>query len=220
VRTDGAQVTTAEDESSAKKWIIIGAAAGGGAAALFLIANSRNKAPSTPTIAVNTNQGLAAGTAFTFTASSSDPDNDPLSYTWDFGDGASATQSQAQHIYANPGSFNVTVRADDGKGHTAASSATVITVRSLAGAWSGTFAAFNFTLNLTQSGSTIGGSYADADGPGSVTGVVSSGNAIRITITQGAFLPFTFTGTTDNAVSTASGSVTGLNAAATFSMRR
>jgi hypothetical protein len=95
-----------------------------------------------------------------------------------------------------------------------------VTIRSMAGAWSGAFGAFNFTMNLTQSGTTIGGSYSDSDGPGAISGVVSAGNSVRITVTQGAFLPFTFNGTTDAAVANVSGNVTGLAGAATFTMRR
>jgi hypothetical protein len=95
-----------------------------------------------------------------------------------------------------------------------------VTIRSMAGAWSGAFGAFTFTMNLTQSGTTIGGSYSDRDGAGTISGAVSAGNSVRITVTQGAFLPFTFTGTTDAAVANVSGNVTGLASATTFTMRR
>ena len=202
-----------------KKWIIIGAAAGGGVLAAVLL-SKKNKAPSTPNISAPTTQGLASSTSFSFTASATDPDGDSLSFTWDFGDGSTGTGSQVTHTYASAGSFNVTVKADDGKGNSVTSGATAVTVRSMAGAWSGTFGSFAFTMNLTQNGTTIGGSYNDSDGPGAVSGVVSAGNSVRITVTQGAFLPFTFAGTTDAGVANVSGSVTGLVSAATFTMRR
>jgi hypothetical protein len=202
-----------------KKWIWIGAAAAGGVTAAVLL-SKKNKAPSTPTISATTTQGLASSTSFSFTANATDPDGDSISFTWDFGDGSTGTGGQVTHTYAGAGSFNVTVKAGDGKGNSVNSGATSITVRSMAGAWSGTFGSFNFTMNLTQTGTTIGGSYTDSDGPGAISGAVTPGNSVRITVTQGAFLPFTFSGTTDAAVANVSGNVTGLASTATFTMRR
>jgi len=45
-----------------------------------------------------------------------DPDGDALSYAWDFGDGTQASGSTATHTYAQPGSYEVTLRVVDRKG--------------------------------------------------------------------------------------------------------
>jgi large repetitive protein len=47
---------------------------------------------------------------------STDADGDPLTYTWDFGDGNTADTPQAVHRYAQPGTYWVTLFADDGHG--------------------------------------------------------------------------------------------------------
>jgi hypothetical protein len=99
-----------------KKWIWIGAAAAGGVTAAVLL-SKKNRAPSTPTISTPATQGLASSTSFSFTASATDPDGDSISFTWDFGDGSTGSGSQVTHTYSGAGSFNVTVKADDGKGN-------------------------------------------------------------------------------------------------------
>ncbi len=212
------QVSGGSSGGGSKKWIIIGAAAGGGVLAAVLL-SKRNKAPTVSGVTANPNQGLASSTSISFSATASDPDGDTLTYAWDFGDASSGSGSAPTHTYANAGTFNVTLTVTDGKGGSATGT-TSVTIRSMAGAWSGAFGAFTFTMNLTQSGTTIGGSYSDRDGAGTISGAVSAGNSVRITVTQGAFLPFTFTGTTDAAVANVSGNVTGLASATTFTMRR
>jgi PKD repeat protein len=202
----------------AKKWIIIGAAAGGGAAVLVLL-SKRSKPPEVGSITANPTQGLAASTSISFSVQASDPNGKSLSYNWNFGDGSNGSGATPTHTYASAGTFTVSVAVSNDKESVTSPTASV-TIRSMAGAWTGTFGSFNFTMNLTQNGTTIGGSYTDSDGPGAVSGVVSAGNSVRITVTQGAFLPFTFTGTADAAVANVSGNVTGLVSAATFTMRR
>ncbi len=44
------------------------------------------------------------------------PDGDPLQFEWDFGDGRSATGPVVEHRYAEPGTYEVTLRVDDGTG--------------------------------------------------------------------------------------------------------
>ncbi|TNE81145.1 MAG: PKD domain-containing protein [Bacteroidetes bacterium] len=51
------------------------------------------------------------GTALPFTDNSLLPAGTP-SYTWDFGDGMSGTGNNPTHLYANPGSYNVTMEVD------------------------------------------------------------------------------------------------------------
>jgi hypothetical protein len=77
-------------------------------------------------------------------------------------------------------------------------------------------------MNLTQSGANIGGTYSDRDGAGTVSGAVTAGNTVRLTVTQGSFNPFTFNGTANAGVTSITGTVanTGLPTAPTFTMGR
>ncbi|WP_202333420.1 PKD domain-containing protein [Mesorhizobium sp. L-8-3] len=45
-----------------------------------------------------------------------DPDGDSIRYLWDFGDGTTAEGAKASHRFERPGTFAVTLTADDGKG--------------------------------------------------------------------------------------------------------
>jgi hypothetical protein len=203
-----------------KKWLWIGLAGGGAAAAIILATRSSNKAPTVSGVTANPTQGLASSTSVAFSANATDPDSgDTLTYAWDFGDASTGSGATPTHTYANAGTFNATVTVTDGKGGSATGSASV-TIRNVTGTWNGTFGAFSFTMTLTQTGANITGTYRDSDGNGTCSGTVAAGNAVRVTVTQGSFLPFTFAGTSDAAVTTVSGNVTGLASAATFTMRR
>jgi len=70
------------------------------------------------------------GLALTFSAAATDPGaaQDPLIYSWDFGDGLSGTGASASHIYADEGSYPVTLTVSDGDG----GSATVTAVAEVA----------------------------------------------------------------------------------------
>src|SRR5213080_3842713 len=59
---------------------------------------------------------------FTATASSGTP---PYTFSWNFGDGGSATGSQATHVYTTSGSFTVTLTTNDSRGQTAMASNTI-----------------------------------------------------------------------------------------------
>jgi hypothetical protein len=67
-----------------------------------------------------------AGAQIAFSGNaSSDPDGDPLSFSWSFGDGsAAATGATPSHIYAEAGSFVVTLTVSDGHGGESARSTT------------------------------------------------------------------------------------------------
>ncbi len=59
------------------------------------------------------------GDAVLFSVVATDPGSDTLSYHWDFGDGsAPADSAQANHTFADEGSYNLTLIIDDGDGGT------------------------------------------------------------------------------------------------------
>lgn len=49
---------------------------------------------------------------------SSDVDGDALTYSWNFGDGQFASGVNVNHLYANPGSYTLSLTVSDGKGGT------------------------------------------------------------------------------------------------------
>ncbi len=57
---------------------------------------------------------------------STDPDGDSLTYSWSFGDGGTASDPTAIHIYRQPGTFTVSLTVNDGFGATNTAHATVI----------------------------------------------------------------------------------------------
>jgi hypothetical protein len=60
---------------------------------------------------------VAASRAVTFTGTGTDPDgNLPLTYLWEFGDGASGTGEAPEHLYADEGTYQVTLRVTDALG--------------------------------------------------------------------------------------------------------
>jgi hypothetical protein len=66
-----------------------------------------------------------AGTPIAFDgAASSDPDGDTLTFSWNFGDGSTAAGSAPSHVYAEAGSFVVTLTVTDGHGGESARSTT------------------------------------------------------------------------------------------------
>jgi len=171
---------------SGKKWALIGLAAAGVGAAAFVVL-TKNDPPIPGTIGVSpTGTGMAGFTPYTFSSvGSSDPDNDPLTYEWNFGDGASGSGQSATHTYANPGSFSVTLTVKDEKHSVAAPGASVTVARSVAGVWTGgvnqaLFGA-NMSVNLTQSGSSIGGTLTFSGGLAGTVPLASSGTVSALT---------------------------------------
>lgn len=75
---------------------------------------------SAPMVKLNQVQNVCTGESVSLDASGSvDPDGDRLKYTWDFGDGTTVEGgSGVTHKYAKGGTYNVTVRANDGTGET------------------------------------------------------------------------------------------------------
>src|SRR5262249_11123526 len=73
-----------------------------------------------PPVAVpgsNQTANEAATVAFDGSASY-DVDGDSLTYAWTFGDGGTATGATPSHVYADNGSFIVTLTVNDGHGNT------------------------------------------------------------------------------------------------------
>jgi hypothetical protein len=229
-----AQVDTApppqkEGGSSKKKWVFIGLGAAAVGTAVYVVA-TKNGPPVAGTIGASPSAtGMAGITTYTFTAQgASDPDNDPLTYSWNFGDSGSGSGSSTSHVYASAGTFSVTLTVSDGKHTVTAPSATVTVARSMAGAWTGGVEpGFNdpFTLNLTQSGTSLGGSEVFSGGTISgLTGTVS-GTTYPATVNFAVTYSFTgtsisvtdrFTGTTDATGSTMTGTMTVTLTNATF----
>jgi len=56
---------------------------------------------------------------------SEDPDDDVVSWEWSFGDGATASGPSADHAYAAPGSYDVTLTVTDAAGNRASTTRTV-----------------------------------------------------------------------------------------------
>src|SRR5207247_90044 len=66
----------------------------------------------------------SSGVPITFTAIAS-TGTPPYTFTWNFGDGGSATGSQATHVYTTSGSFTVTLTTNDSRGQMAMTSNTI-----------------------------------------------------------------------------------------------
>jgi uncharacterized delta-60 repeat protein len=79
----------------------------------------------TPSIGASPNPA-GVGQAVSFTGSSGgDPNGAIPSYSWNFGDGANGTGANAQHAYAKPGSYKVTLTVNYDDGVIASASKTV-----------------------------------------------------------------------------------------------
>jgi hypothetical protein len=180
------------DSIFANKWFWVGVA-GGGAAAAFLALSGGNTAPTLSGILASPTIGLAGSSTITFTAQASDPDGDSLSYSWDFGSGAPmSTSANPTVVFNNAGTFDVRLSVSDGSSSVSAN--TTVTIRSMTATWTESDL-FGGTYVLTQSGTSITGTYSDFDGPGTVSGSVSTTSPrVILTVTQPQFDPFTFTG--------------------------
>lgn len=66
-----------------------------------------------PVPAISGPSQTTVGQAVTFDGSGSQSSNPITTYTWDFGDGNSATGPQANHTYAQPGDYTVTLSVTD-----------------------------------------------------------------------------------------------------------
>ncbi len=214
----------AEGGGGGKKWLWIGLGAVAVGAGLAL-ALGGNKAPSVSTVTADPPIALQGATEVQFSTNASDPDGDSLTYKWNFGDGGSAEGASPVHVFQTAGVFDVSVEVSDGKDTT--SQSTSVDVRGMSGGWGGAVTYGStyrvaFSMNLSQNGSTVTGSYRDEYGTGSVSGTVTHAFGISLTVNQPPYSPFTFNGETDGDVNSASGTVPGWfsNMLANFSMNR
>jgi hypothetical protein len=182
-----------------KKWVYLGAAGAGAATAAIVLA-TRNRAPTVTAVSASPPNGLVFASTITFNVNATDPDGDSLTYSWDLGEGATSTVPAPSHVYATTGTFSPRVTVSDGK-HSVTSSGAVM-IKSMTGTWTGLIqglpgtATVTGTFVLTQSGTSLSGTYSDAFGPGTLSGAVqTTAPLVRITISQVGFTPFVFTGT-------------------------
>jgi hypothetical protein len=194
------------------KWLWVAVAAGGGAAAYVLA--TKNAAPAPGTITAPANALMGANVNFSSNGSS-DPDGDALTLTWDFGDGGTATGATTSHAYTRTGAFTVKLTVADKK-HTVTAPTVTVNVKSLTATWRGPLrgatATFNSVVTMTQSGTSLSGSYTDqTGGAGStVAGTVTAATgAVTFTVTIPGFQPWTFTGAVDASVDNLNGVANG-----------
>ncbi|MFZ5759507.1 MAG: PKD domain-containing protein [Thermodesulfobacteriota bacterium] len=96
-----------------------------------------------------------SGATYTFDASgSSDPDGKIVEYKWDFGDGTSATGDKVTHLFANQGTFPVTLSITDDKGAISLNQISINTSTIYEDAEDGTIYNWNVTDNVPP-GATI-----------------------------------------------------------------
>ena len=120
---------------------------------------------------------------------------------------ASATGQTASHVFPNPGTFNVSLTVSDGKASVKAPDVSV-TTRNINGTWSSNLSGTIRTWTLSQSGTSVSGSYTSngAPGtPGTVWGSMTSPRAFSGTAMLVGFIPFRFVGDFDAAVNTLTG---------------
>jgi hypothetical protein len=206
-----------------KKWLFIGLGAvvlTGAGVGIYLA--TKNDPPKISGVTGSPTTALAGATSVTFSASASDPNGDSLTYTWAFGDGSTGSGASASHVYLSAGSYSASVEVSDGKKKVTGT--TNVTVKSIAGAWSGRLTVggspIGFTMNLAQNGTTISGNYADGFSNGPVAGLVSGPAHVRMTRTRSGWVPLVFTGDFDGSLDSINGTAVDTGTPFPFTMTR
>ncbi|HET8645570.1 MAG TPA: PKD domain-containing protein [Vicinamibacteria bacterium] len=173
-----------------------------------------NRAP-TATIAVSRSTTLAQVMTVSFQATGSDPDGDPVTYAWNFGDGGSASGASVSRLFANPGSFNVTLTVTDGRGGSGSASTTIVSKR-MDALWleAVSFPEGRYGIDITQQGTRFTGRvispFAGATGP--LTGEVTAAGAVTYEANYVGFnYSESFSGQLDPALDRIPGTVRGSN---------
>lgn len=218
----GAAQVTSSSSGSKKKWLWIGLAAGGAAAVAYAVLGGKDEAPTAGTVSVSPGTGLQSSTTITVAAQcASDPEGKTLTYTWDFGDGSAGSGQTATRVYTTAGTFSPTVTVSDGKNSATANGS--VTIRSMTGTWTGNAlvgtSSVPFRFTMTQSGTSVSGTYSDAGGFVNISGTISANNAVTITVNDPTG-SFRFSGTVSANVNTWSGSVLDLGTPVTFTATR
>jgi len=68
---------------------------------------------SPPVVEIDTIPVAVKGDTLSFDANVSDEDGDTMTFAWDFGDGDTSTWEAPKHIYAEPGTYTVTLTVTD-----------------------------------------------------------------------------------------------------------
>jgi hypothetical protein len=207
IETPAAQ-TTSQTGGGGMKWLWIGLV-GGGAAAAAVALSTRNHPPTLSGVTATPATGLMAGTAIAFAAAVNDDDGDSLTYTWDFNDGSSPSGGASPtHVYNTANTFTAKVTVSDGRREV--SGTTPVTIKTLAGTWRGTLNGTPETFVFTQSAGTVGGTFSDAFGSGTLAGTVTTtAPRIRVTMTQPSFPAIVYTADSTTDVNTLNGVVNG-----------
>src|SRR5262249_8277303 len=149
-----------------------------------------------PLVDAGPDQTVNEGSTVAFNSTASDADGDPLSYLWSFGDGATATGAAPTHLYADNGTYTVTLTVNDGQGGSTSDSlvVTVLNVAptlTLSGA-SAVNEATTYTLNLAANdpGQDTIANWTITWGDGSVQTVTGNPGSVSHTYADG---PRTYT---------------------------
>jgi uncharacterized protein YkwD/PKD repeat protein len=143
------------------------------------------------------------GDAVAFAEQASDPDGDALTYGWDFGDGGTATGGTPSHVYADEGTYLVTLTVQDGNGGTgsAAHSFTVSNAAPVPGAVTAPVAPIGigtpFTVTIAFADPGVLDHHTGAvdwgDGASSSLSIVESGGSGQASASHGYAAPGVYT---------------------------
>lgn len=164
-----------------KKWLWLGLGAAAVGTGVFLLLPKNDPPVAVATVDMGGSAALMSATSVSFSGTgSSDPDGDPLTYSWNFGDGSTGSGATAAHVYTSAGTFTVTLTVSDGKKSSSATAA--VTVKSLSGSWRGSVGGTTFTQTMTQSGTSLTGTFRrDFDGrTDSASGSVRAPRAVSL----------------------------------------